>query len=79
MLGDGDLSRVAVHGCGGTEHDILYPMLPHLITENQGSRYIIMVVFKRLMHGLAHCLKSCKMYDRFYCFLIEHVLKRRLV
>ena len=49
-------------------------MVPHLITEDQGSCYIIVIVFKRLVNRLTHCLQACKMDDRLNVLLIKYVL-----
>ena len=79
LLGDRQFLRRAVHGGGGGEDDLLDAVLPHRLQQHERGIQIVVVVFDRLGHGLAHGLESGEMNDPVDVVLGEDTLHERLV
>ena len=71
FLGNRDKCRITVYGSRGTEHNILYVVLSHHVTENQSSGNIIIVILDGLAYRLTHGLVACKMNNGFNLLLIK--------
>jgi len=56
FLCNGDLCRIAVYRCRRAEYNVLYAVISHLITQDQRSCNIIVIIFQRLLNGFTYCL-----------------------
>ena len=79
LLGDRQFLRRTVHGGGGGEDDLLDAVLPHRLQQHERGVQVVVVVFDRLGHGLAHGLESGEMNDPVDVVLGEDTLHERLV
>ena len=56
FLGDRHKCRIAVYGCGRTEHNALAAVTAHHIAEDQGSGNVVVIIFQWLVYRLTNSL-----------------------
>ena len=76
FLGDRDESRIAVDCSGRRENDLLYAVLPHDITQDQCGFDVVVIIFDRLLRGLADCFVTGEVDGRIDVFFIEKRIQR---
>ena len=79
LLGNRQFLRRAVHGGGGGEDDLLDVVLLHHLEQHKRGVQVVVVVFDRLGHGLAHGLETGEVNDPIDVVFGEDAFHKRLI